>query len=209
MRLEDICNRHDPRAYAHQPFNYKGHAVATNGHVLLVTHERPDLIDINDIEVSPEFFGSLDKMLARVEDRIFVMDLPLITLPDKKPCTTCKGTGKAEITICDECNGEGDMILSSTRNDYWVTCKSCNGLGDLVKTQTDKDCPDCNGKGEEYRDNAHVKIHDIKIAGTYCELLLSANKLKLSPEPEQHMMFFKAGDYKGVVMGLRTPDEPF
>lgn len=53
-------------------------------------------------------------------------------------CLKCNGTGKTP-SICDECDGTGDVLCKNCEGNGYVECPSCKGSGEVE----DEPCPNC------------------------------------------------------------------
>ena len=96
-------------------------------------------------------------------------------------CTTCAGTGRAEVASCDTCMGRGVIAFGGLPG-LSKRCPHCDGRG-LTGTG---DCPACDGQGQtEAPTEVTVKIP----AG-----ITDGRKLKLTGKGEQGRFGGKDGD---------------
>ncbi|MCF6200666.1 MAG: molecular chaperone DnaJ [Hydrogenimonas sp.] len=65
----------------------------------------------------------------------------------KKPCESCSGTGAKDgkVSVCEYCNGQGQVYMRQGFMTYAQTCPRCNGSGEAIEQK----CPDCGGRGYE------------------------------------------------------------
>jgi hypothetical protein len=56
-----------------------------------------------------------------------------------RPCITCLGRGRVDVSLCPICEGKGRSKLEPT-----APCKECGGTGRLTMT-----CPRCRGTGQD------------------------------------------------------------
>ena len=71
------------------------------------------------------------------------------------PCIACQGTGAegGELTICNSCQGSGQVAYNRGAFMLSTTCPTCRGRGQLPKSA----CTTCSGAGEEQVDR-RVKV---------------------------------------------------
>jgi len=142
--LKPFCaDDDDPRYYLRTPFNLNGYTVAVDGHVCV----RVGLDDsYNDLQEDKceSISNVLNKHFHDVESINFK---PFKALPDLVycDCKACAGTGFMIKRQCHECDGEGELTLSSSCNDYEVDCYSCSGKGEITIKNTKETCIECNG----------------------------------------------------------------
>jgi hypothetical protein len=129
--------------------------------------------------------------------------MPEFALPPMETCVTCRGSGKASKTACEECEGEGMVELSNDYSTYYdVTCKSCDGDGHEIAAGGDDDCPDCSGVGSKWRYDAHVRIGAVAINPKFALGLRGADGLTIATTPNH--LHFRCGEYRGVIMGMNV-----
>lgn len=71
-----------------------------------------------------------------------------ITVPRYEICSVCAGSGAkpgSKKTICSQCKGKGQVIMSSGFFQIRQTCPKCRGEGQIVGQY----CSSCNGEGRQ------------------------------------------------------------
>jgi len=69
-----------------------------------------------------------------------------LTIPVKKQCSPCKGTGSDGPKVtCDQCNGHGQVRFMRGFMNLTTACDKCNGSGNLIKFV----CKNCRGSGKQ------------------------------------------------------------
>ncbi len=65
----------------------------------------------------------------------------------KKPCEPCKGTGAKDgnVSVCEYCNGQGQVYMRQGFMTFAQTCPQCHGSGQSAKEK----CNVCKGRGYE------------------------------------------------------------
>ncbi len=68
-----------------------------------------------------------------------------IPITYKIPCDDCGGTGakNAQMTTCDYCNGQGQVVMKQGFMTFAQECPKCKGAGKQIKER----CPKCKGDG--------------------------------------------------------------
>ena len=63
----------------------------------------------------------------------------------KDSCKKCKGTGAKDgkLSLCKQCNGQGQVYIKQGFMTFSQTCPACNGLGSAPATS----CESCKGEG--------------------------------------------------------------
>ena len=190
--LMDFCADYDDLKFG-EPCSDDLHTYATNGHVAV----RVSRIDSVSREVTvlgmPKLFDN------PLPDGRWV-DLPKINMPEKSPCGTCKGLGKA--CECDECDGQGEVEWWSGRYDYTAECKDCHGDGSLPGG--DKTCTDCSGDGETYRWNEEpISIFEsVNIHVRYADILSNIGGLEVFDKVKDGVLRFRFPGGEGIVITM-------
>lgn len=124
-------------------------------------------------------------------------------LPDgdieRKKCPACKGTGK--MTVCPDCDGEGDVKFKKGRNHYSCECKECDGNGFLAGG-TEK-CGRCNGIGLIPVERKFI-IGTVIVDAKYIHLLKKLSNTEIYiPDGEFKPIPFRCDEGVGFVMPMR------
>lgn len=122
-----------------------------------------------------------------------------VEMPQRVDCAACNGVGKTSTIDCQECDGEGELILESGYNRYLVDCKGCDGGGNVTIAGGDEDCQDCHGIGLVYSDSSSVEVLGIKLNPDFLADIADAPGLEVKPGDMR--LFFRAGEYRGVILG--------
>lgn len=200
--LKKFCiDLDDPRVYLHAPFNLNGHTFATTGHACIRVDLDDSCADLVE-EKRDLLTKSLDRYFVGIESVKFdaFPVLPDLVYCD---CKACGGTGFMIARECEECDGEGELTLSSDYNDYEVDCHSCSGSGEIKIRNTKAKCVECDGNKEVID---HFKNY-IKLGSS------RVNNFILKPFLElPNAMYSYKGDYTyaikfdggyGIVMAVR------
>jgi len=138
--LQQFCAVGDLRIYLNSTWHYKGWHIASDGWMLVATH--------NELFSSPDTDG-IPESTATVVDGILQFDpgarqgVPLsnIVFPQGAPCARCGTRGKVwtsfcpdleeDWEICKNCDGEGYLYHAAPQGagDKECTCKLCLGAG--------------------------------------------------------------------------------
>ncbi|MDD5356446.1 MAG: molecular chaperone DnaJ, partial [Candidatus Omnitrophica bacterium] len=112
--------------------------------------------------------GRRSKRVRRGRDLEFEAEITLeevntgvekvLNVPRYELCSTCKGSGEkpgSKKTTCSQCNGRGQVTVSSAFFHMTQTCPKCQGQGRIITAY----CPSCNGQGRiKQARKIHVKI---------------------------------------------------
>lgn len=200
MNIKDFLGSDDWRPIYKAPFNFEGRTIATNGHALLSV---PIQEGIKDLE--GPISGGVKQVLNNLESAVFSPLPDDIELPTTTECPECKGMKKAVVEMCDECDGEGEVDAETDYNTYpGLECKSCKGEGRSIKPGGEDDCSRCLGAGEIYPPHAPIAIGGMHVNACLLKKIIDAKDLVISPLPKDNMLLFKAGDYEGVLMGMKV-----
>ena len=191
----------DVRTYMHSPIQLDECIAATNGHVCIFD-TKPSItasryaIAVGTLARMQELFNecmSLQKWIAH-------NPLPL---PEKLDCKYCKGTGELTKKECPECNGHCYVDLCNDYSDYTIECDTCDGTGTVKATEKPLPvCEACNGEKQIWDERITLIVEGVRISPTYYNLIKDAPNLKLAVKDE-HMLYFKSGQYIGALMGMR------
>lgn len=199
INLELFFDKSDCREHLRAPFNFNGKTYATNCYAMICVPQRDGVQELENEPLKSSinrYFGDQGKDYQPFTDKV--------ELPEKEKCSTCKGSGKATIRKCEECEGDGELELESDYNYYYVTCKSCNGDGSKTVSGGNEDCQRCGGAGSGYDRWAYVAINGVNIAPKYAEIIIAMPDLNVFAKPEDMILYFKSGDDEGVIMGIRV-----
>ena len=199
----DFCASSDVREYLQTPFNLLGHTIATNNHIMLVSPIDDQYPQLAMAGIGREsFVETLKKHLKSIQGAHYTPPPPVI-YPDKKDCPECQATGKASITTCVECQGQGEIDLETEYNTYNVSCLSCYGEGEFITLINDsKDCPRCQGAGQRYPAHSTANIRNLSIAVNYLQMIINAPGLQVAIDKDKQCLFFKTGNQSGAIMGV-------
>lgn len=107
--MKRYCDPKDIRQHAHKPYLLGKYKFATNNHVIVFKKGSCD---------GPEFVGgqfcSPERVLSMIEEiNALIIEQPFpIKKEELQPsscCDICLGTGRADIKICDVCEGDGEF----------------------------------------------------------------------------------------------------
>jgi hypothetical protein len=193
MDINQWISKRDVRYYLNTPSIYKGKTVASNGHIVLFA----PLSDHKPLFEKLE--AGIDKVMLAIDNAHFE-PLPAITFPGAIVCEACKGTGKAEVTDCKECEGEGELEFHSDYNIYAVECASCDGKGYESKPSHNTMCEACNGIQKYYPLDKTIELGSVKFSPSYVHLIASIPDLQYAIS-DLPALLFKTGEYSGAIMG--------
>lgn len=93
-------------------------------------------------------------------------------------CSPCKGTGttiETEITICEQCRGQGVVFRRIGPMQVQQTCNTCGGSGQHIKNP----CRSCNGDGITLKkENVKIKIPKGANTGTKLKIQDGGHAIK-------------------------------
>jgi len=208
LNIENFYNKNDPRDYIRQPFQLDGKTIATSGKALLILPQHGDYPDCHD-----KFKSTARSVLERinyVNTHEQFSPLPAdVKHPDKTECNTCGGLGKATTDQCPECDGDGEIELTTEYNQYSCECKTCNGAGDITIKGGLDCCKNCNGSGSVYPNRNQIKLLGIDLDANLLALIIGepdievcATFVKESGE-RANALYFRIKDAAGLIMELR------
>ena len=78
-------------------------------------------------------------------------DLPQTDNIKRETCSRCRGIGR--LSICPECDGEGEIYYHNDYHQYDFECKTCRGDGSFPSCSTNTEsahiCGGCKGTGKD------------------------------------------------------------
>lgn len=187
--LDQFVAKNDIREFLRTPFNGKAFTYATNGAMAV---RMPRIEGFPDNDKIPD---SLDRYFERTAKQEFVK---LESIPDvaHQECEFCGGSGR--MTICSECNGDGDVECDLG---HYHECRACNGKGRVHGNGSE--CDECEGKGK-VAELTRMIIGKTHVDARYAEVInaLPAVEFALQDDPDGPVYFrFNGGE--GLLMPLR------
>lgn len=199
MNINNFFDSNDIRKHISTPFQFNGRTMATNGHVFLSMPQHGDYQQLDG--------KGLDLMIDTIND--FPDDKEFMPMPNdlvwpwQYQCSECDGTGKATHSKCKECDGSGELEFKTDFNSYECGCKSCECSGIIIISGGNKNCTNCDGTGKIYSKGAWVCVFGIFINPKYLNYIINEPELKAYPRLSERKLFFRTGDYAGIIMGVR------
>jgi len=195
MNVLDFCGVGDIRTYLNEPFYIDGNICCSNGHILAWRHQNEIGTDDAPSEMKQRVREMMNIDHSKFKPVSF--DLPVIEM---RKCRVCEGTGKCTRSICEECDGDGEVELCNDYNCYCDECKSCDGDGQIISIGGDL-CEECNGSGEVQKDkHIRLKLCDVIIQAKYAKLI-HGDGLECFKHDE--MLIFKKDGVTGIIVGCR------
>lgn len=195
IALEQFVNKHDVRYYLHEPFNFGGRKIYTDGHTMAYCHtDEPD--------TAPENLrANLADILRTIESNSTWQEFE-IEESAKEQCSDCLGSGKSRLVECNDCDGHGEVHYSVGSHDYSDDCKNCLGAGEFVVPGGDDNCLKCDGKGEAFIAE-RMAVFQSEYNPKYLERINKPGTETNLPGPES-MLIFRNGEIKGAIMYMRS-----
>lgn len=125
------------------PFSVRSDTYATEGKILLRV---PRIADVPE-KISP-FAIKIGELFSNVD--VSASEAALVEIPElpddvPEPCRQCNGSG--HISVCPECDGDGEVDVENDYHTYYaLTCKTCDGSGAIAGSKGK--CHACNGTGK-------------------------------------------------------------
>jgi len=184
MLLKQFC--HDDHHTLSAPWSLEEHTYASDGHIMIRVARLPEV---------PENDRAPDarKILPKAQPAEW-FTLPDCKLPGLEDCPTCNGKGKD--VECPECDGDGEVWLKNSYNEYECECKSCEGSGQLPE------CPKCNGTGKLYP-NEGIQVGCAKFHPKYLLRLAALPNCKIGPMAPTETAWITFDGGEGVLMPVR------
>ncbi len=193
--LLSFCGKDDITQHLNKPFNFDGRTIASNNHILV------SIPEINGHEEIKESLKHMANKIINFKGSYHPIDKDAICFPEKTCCETCEGSGNSSRKTCDECSGYGFVESDSDYNFYEVDCKTCHGRGSVF-VKSKEICQDCNGEGSCFKPYSHVIVLGIPINPNYLKQIMNIGGVEFFAE--DMMLYFKSGEVKGAVMGMRV-----
>lgn len=198
MNINDFYDSSDIRTYLKTPFQLNGRTVACNGHAFISMQKHGTYPPCPHDSIA-----RFEAIMMMIDDRRDYVSIPNnLTFPEDHQCKVCDGHGKATLNKCEECDGDGTVEISNDFNDYECECKSCDGDGNHITKGGDYDCENCSGTGRAYMVNSKVDVLGVYINPKILNYIVNEPDIELSPEPAEKKLFFRAGENKGLIMGM-------
>lgn len=138
MNLQDFCAKDEQRQHElNDPFSHGKYSFASDGHMLI----RVPLL----LEVTKGLPGFMESKFTEFATGDCLTPIPEYK-QEKKKCSICRGSGKAE--ECPECKGLGEVNFENDYNDYEFECQTCHGHGEVSGGKNT--CEECEGTGQVY-----------------------------------------------------------
>jgi len=154
MDINDFFDCDEIRDYMREPFNIGDRTIATDGHSIL---SQPKIGDYQDCKSS--FLPTINNILNDVNRASFSRLNKFDDPPEQIVCEKCKGTKKASVKKCHECDGDGYVDAETDYNTYSdLVCISCNGNGEIIDNNSNDDCNYCQGTGKSHSKTACIHV---------------------------------------------------
>lgn len=185
------ASRVEKRLHLTAPARDGGSLYASNGVVLIVTDDDPDVSALADSKLP----GLAKPLLAPIAQREnwTPVDQPL---PPPANCLVCGGTGKT--TVCATCQGNGFVEDDLGEEE---SCPSCNGMPEWPD-ENGQPCWHCDGSGEHL---VTVPFENAFFARRYVALLqsLPGPVLLSTGQTPSDVAFFRFTGGFGALMPCR------
>ncbi|WED23052.1 hypothetical protein L3Q72_06565 [Vibrio sp. JC009] len=200
-----FCDQTAP-GFKQQPFTLNGSTYATNGAVIVRLNKFLDAPTLDDISKETD-----TKLLDK--ERIYeiyqnsptseLLPLPIITA-ETITCIWCAGYGY--LSLCPECNGNGELEFKTEHNEYYVPCKTCLGIGQAPTNRKDANtCKHCNATGKVHMRNSRTDFGEFRGANWLLVKIATLPNVKFATCNKDMAKFvFDGGD--GYLMGVKRPE---
>lgn len=196
----------DPRGYLQQIIYLDGKAIASNGHIMIWM----DGAGTNDSDLPDKTVVNIRKNIGEWVDGDWQ---PVPDTSDAPICHNCLGHGKVMFKEdeCPSCDGEGTVLLKHEFRDedgnirshyYEPECSLCDGSGRILKKEPDGKeitCEACDGYGIAPFEG--MMVGTTKVANKYLRKIAELPGAVIR-DVDENKAVFKAGKYRGMVMGL-------
>lgn len=182
----------DIRVHLTLPARDVGELYASDGHILIVVDDDPDVRVLENSTLSL----SAKKVMAPIDSRDNWIPVDM-TLPSPIGCFICAGVGK--LTECVRCDGVG--VIESDNGTEEEQCPRCNGAPSWPDPNG-KPCWKCDGSGE---DILAIPVGNTHFQRRYLALLQSLpGPVSLSTGPvASDVAFFRFAEGCGALMPCR------
>jgi len=136
----------------------------------------------------------------RFEQSGELVPLPELPKETKAICDICGGQGK--VTICPECDGDGNIYYSTNNHEYEWNCKECDSAGYIPGDE--EVCPECKGIGKvitNFKKSININGHKLQLG--YLRKLSKLPGIKIVAHPVEYQHYFKFDGGDGILMGMR------
>lgn len=182
----------DVRLWLTRPARYLDKLYASDGHILIRTHDDTDVHCMDD---SP-LVSAAERMLEPLTERNNWISAQM-GLPEKILCFVCGGIGKT--TICDHC--EGDGVVEAANGPHEIQCPKCGGIP-VRGDENGVECDHCNGTGAGFQT---VPVGNTFFQRRYLALLqtLPGPVLLSTHDNPKEVAFFHFSGGVGALMPCR------
>ena len=205
MLAKSFC---DPKAASdlNKPFNIEENTWATNRHAAICI---PELADF-PINTNQRVANILETCIQK-QSQLSYSNLSDWVKPKLRKCPDCKETGKCKEIECEECQGVGNLVFSSSMNQYSVKCKNCVGKGMKIILDALCICEMCHGTGKKVSGSGIVRFKELDVDINYYYLILIENLagLKVASHPKSEStngnpstLYFKFNQGFGLILGM-------
>ena len=190
ISINNFCGKLDPRFYFNEPFVIDGHTAASNGHVFICGP-----LDGGHGNLPDKNKKAIIRLIEKTENCTTAVP-PVFNLPELESCSACDGCGKATVSKCETCDGDGDCSSCGE------ICRKCNGDGEIIRAGGDEECFECHGAGKFYNRYKHVEVCGVLLNPNYLALIAGEQDLQVGASDDGNMLVFSTGKYKGAIMGV-------
>ncbi len=203
MNIEELITQFlDPNHYIEfykVPHNFKDYTIANDAYTIIFI---PRDEKYKESKEKTRFENTINEILNDIEISKF-KPLPKINIPEQIICTYCDGSGKSKFQKCHECNGEGIVDANTDYNTYYdLNCKTCNGKGEIILRVTEEKCKTCNGIGKIEPGDFPIRIENMYVKFKFIKKIMNIDNIEISTNMKKNILFFKAKDIKGAMMGI-------
>lgn len=181
------------KAILSKPFSQGEHTYATDGFVAVRV---PRIKEIPENPLTP----NVNALPWDHEEIADWEELPEYSFEGTGICRECGGTGFQQ--TCPECDGKGEICVSTSYNEYHCECRTCGG-NEVVPADSGERCEACYGTGKKLP--RAVKCGRGNISIKLLEQIKRLPEVKISREgSEQGLYRFKFRGGVGLVAGYKV-----